>query len=527
MRKLFSINLLLLIVFQITFAQDISTTKSEIFKDEKKNSFLSFTLEEDNGGIITIREYRNSFGFKLKGYYIQHFDSNLKLINELDYEVEDNVIKNAIIKDGQLHLIEIEQNSKEKKIAIQVSSSDINDFSFSKKELISFSEDNVKDYFGILLFPFLINNGFSQIDGDHMGDIVFSANKKFFAVNFDFKNEDKETHKVFVFDDSFEKVYEKLIEKDIKDRLFDYNDFEVDGVDGTIYFLGKSFEKNSRKSKKDGEVNYHFELNKINAETEETISFKSQDKFINSLHLLRNKNKLVCVGFYGNDKESKINGVCIYDLNAENLNINFSKFNDFSDEFLTDKYGDKENRKETKKEKGINNIDFKGVYLMANNDILVNAEEFFITTYTNMGTNGSIQTHTVYHFNDIIALKLDQNGVLKWARNINKAQTGFTTSSFTSLPIDTSTYYFINCSDTVKKLDDTRISFMQTSSKKSNLYIISIDENGHFGYKKLIDDKDSKVYYKVNDGVINIDNQTVFLLGEKKKDGQILKLKVN
>ena len=525
MRKLLLLILLLLIT--ISYGQDISITKSDIFKDKKKNSYLTLSLESKNGGIITIREYYSGLGFKLKGYYIQYFDSKLKQIKTLDYEVKNKTIKNAFLKDNKIYLIEVEKLKKEKKIAINASSSDLDSLNFTTKNLLTFSEDNVKDYFGVFLFPFFLNNGLNQADSNHMGEVRLSANKKFFAINFDFKNKDKETHKIFVFNDKLEPVYEKMIQKNIKDKLFEYNSFEVDSNDGTVYFLGKAFENDSRKAKKDGKANYHFELYKVNANSVIKTSFKKTDKYIESLNLLENEDKLICVGFFGNNKESKINGVCIYDLNPETLEANYNKFNNFSDEFLNDKYGNREEKKKRKKGKGINNIDFKGVYLMANNDIVINAEEFYISTYTTMNANGGMSTHTVYHYNDIMAMRLDGNGHLKWARNINKAQTGFTTSSFTTLPINDSTYFFINCSDNVKKLSEDRISFRQTSSKKSNLYVVSIDENGHFNYKKLIDDKESKVYYKVNNGISNINNQTVFLLGERKKNGRIIKLKVN
>ena len=298
-------------------------------------------------------------------------------------------------------------------------------------------------------------------------------------------------------------------------------------MDGSVYFLGKAFEKGKRQSKKDGKVNYHFELLKVNADGEKNISFKSEDKYIESLSLVKNSARLACVGFYGKREEYRLNGVCVYDLDPNTLETNYKKFNEFSEAFLTDKYGNKEGKKKRKKKKGINNIDFKGVYLMGNNDIIINAEEFYITTHTSMGANGSMSTRTVYHYNDIMAMRLDAQGNLKWARNINKAQTGTTNSSFTTLPVEDKTYFFINCSDNVKKLSADRIAFKQTSSKRSNLYAISIDGDGNFDYEKLIDDKESKVYYKVNDGVSNLNKETVFLLGERKKNGRIIKLQVN
>ena len=52
-------------------------------------------------------------------------------------------------------------------------------------------------------------------------------------------------------------------------------------------------------SKKDGEINYHFELNKIDKDGLKTVSFKSPDKSIGSLTLLKSENRISCVVFYG------------------------------------------------------------------------------------------------------------------------------------------------------------------------------------------------------------------------------------
>lgn len=523
MKKL---TLLILLLFTFNgYAQDVSMVKSEIFKDSKKHSNLSFSLEDDNGGIVTIRSFSGGLIPKLKGYYIQHFDSNLKLLKEIEYEVDNNYIKNAFIKDNQLHLIEFEHDKKADNILFNAVSANLKDLKFNKKEILSFSEDNMQKYFGVVLFPFFISN-FSQMDGNHMGEVVMSSGKKFFVINFDFNDKEKETHKIFVFNNNFEKVYEQLITKNIKDKFFEYNSIDVDDEDGTVYFLGKVFENNSRKSKKKGKTNYHFELVKADVNGQKTTSFKNPDKFISSLELIKSGDRLACVGFYGQIDEGRYNGICLFNLDPENLDLKKKKFTPFSDEFMTDKYGNKENKKERKKEKGVRNIDFKGVYLMANGDIVINAEEFYITTHTSMSSNGNMTTYTIYHFNDIMSAKLDEEGNLKWARNINKAQTGFSNSSYTSIPVGESTYFFINCSDNIKKISADRIAFKQTKAKKSNLYMIVIDKDGQFDFKKLIDDKDSKVYYKVNDGISNIKNQTVILPGKKKKNTRILKIKI-
>jgi len=55
--------------------------------------------------------------------------------------------------------------------------------------------------------------------------------------------------------------------------------------------------------------------------------------------------------------------------------------------------------------------------------------------------------------------------------------------------------------------------------------MIRINKNGEFDFEKLIDDKESKVYYLVKNGRINLDKQTVVFTGTRKKKSRILKIK--
>lgn len=522
--KKITLIILLFTAFNMN-AQDISIVKSEIFKDSKKNSFLKYSLEDSNGGLVTIRAFYGGLAQKLKGYYIQYFDSKLKLLKEAEYEVDNNVIKNAFIKDNQLHLIEYNINKKEDKISFNAVSADLSNLKFSTKEILSLSENNQKKYFGVVVSPFLISN-FSQHDSNHAGEVVMSTNDNFFAINFDINNKDKETHKIFVFNNNFEQIYDQLIQKNIKDKYFDYESIDIDDNDGTVYFLGKSFENESRKSKKKGETNYHFEIYKVDSNGQSNTSFKNDDKFISSLELIKSKNRLVCIGFYGKKDEGKINGVSLFNLDPKTLEIQMKKFTPFSEQFLTDKYGNKGGKKKRKKKKGIKNIDFKDASLMENGDIVLNAEEFYTTLRTSTSSNGAMRTRIVYHFDDIISVRLNKDGDLKWARNINKRQIGLINSSYTAITAGEDSYFFINCSDNIKKLSANRIAFKQTRAKKSNLYVIKINQEGNLDFKKLIDDKESKVYYKVNNGNVNINRQTVVLMGERKNKSRILKLKI-
>lgn len=360
--KLVKIVFLLFISFSL-FSQDLQLKKSEIFKDTKKSSSLRFSLEDDEGNLVIIRSFYAGLIPKLKGYYIQQFDADLKLKNETELEVDDNTLRNAFLKDGKLHLIEFYHDKKKDLIQFNALSASLNDLKFSKRELLSFSEDNIRKYFGVGLGALFFNN-FSKIDANHMGEVVFSSDKNYFVINFDFKSKENDVHKIFVFDSSFDKVYDKKITRDVKDKFFEYNSIDVDDKDGTVYFLGKTFENNSRKSKKGGEINYHFNLYKVDADGQKMISFKQPDYFISSLELLKSDDKISAIGFYGSKDDFRYNGVCLFNMDDETLNFTTKKFTPFSDEFLSDKYGNKEGKKERKKKKGISDIDFKSLFQM-------------------------------------------------------------------------------------------------------------------------------------------------------------------
>ena len=348
------IALLLLMLNSIAFAQNVSVTKSDIIKEKKKHTRLISALNDENGGLVTVRLYLKSlFNASKVGYYIEHFDADLKLIKTLDMEPEkDNYIKAALIKDNTLHLIRQQGILKGEDMSISVESAPLSSLEFgNSREILSFSKDEIHDLFGNNFFKFSIPN--SQVDTNFVGDIQFSANKKFFVINFDFKDKKKETHKVFVFNDNFEPVFEKLIRKDIKDRLFKYNGITVDGTDGTIYFFGKSFENGKEWISKDGKTNYHFELIKVNANEEKTVSFKDDDKFISSMAIVKSEDKIACIGFYGNKREYRLNGVAAYYIDPHSLETMTKKFNPFSETFLNDRFGDKKNKKNVRKRKGL------------------------------------------------------------------------------------------------------------------------------------------------------------------------------
>jgi len=187
----------ILLISSTIYAQEIDLIKSDIFKDSKRRSRLSFAVEDGAGGLITIRSFHAGVRAKRKGYYIQYFDENLKLLKELEYKVDDSYIKSVLRKGDQVHLIEYVTDKRADRVIFNDIAIDLKTFRLRKKEFLSFSKDDQNKVFGVPVFPFLFNN-YAKYDRNYFGQIDISDNGKYFVVNFDLKSDELETHKVFV-----------------------------------------------------------------------------------------------------------------------------------------------------------------------------------------------------------------------------------------------------------------------------------------------------------------------------------------
>jgi len=184
---------------------------------------------------------------------------------------------------------------------------------------------------------------------------------------------------------------------------------------------------------------------------------------------------------------------------------------------MIDKYG-------KDKDKELKNISFRKIIILSTGDIVFNAEEFYIIS-TFINTPQGSYTRTTYHYDDIVSARINTAGEIVWARNINKRQATNGESSYisyTSTAKDTDAYFFINTGEKVKKLSNNRIQFGQTSTTRSNLNVIRVNQNGDFDYKELLDDKDNEVSFMVSDGAIS--GNSVFFIGRKGKKKQLLKV---
>ena len=514
MKKFITI-LFISLSFTNFYAQEIpnSIIKSDVFKDEYKHSYISLVEDDGNGGVFIVRSYAGGLFSSGAGYYFEHYDSNLKLIKEYEYEMKRSDVEKygaiiGVIMNGtEVNLIDFVYNTKEKAFVCSALSSSINEFNFVKKELFRIASDDVmkSQWFGT-----------NQFDGDSGANFIVNEDKTAFAITIDIKNKNAETHKIYLFDNKLNKKIDHEFKRDIKDKKFKYENIDVSKDGNNLYLLGKVFTEEKKKKKEGGK--YQYELTRISKDGQATQVFDTDEHFSGSLKTIIFEDKLTCIGFYSDKKDYRYKGISYFELDPITLAIRKSKFNPFTEQFIIDKYG-------KSKDKELKNLSFRGILITQQNEIVFNAEEYYVTTHYHTTPNGGGTWTYTYHYDDIVSAKMAQDGSIIWARNINKRQsTGGDNSyiSYTSTVKGNNTYFFINTGEKVKKLRNDRIQFGQTSTKKSNLNVIRINPNGNFDFQEILDDKDSEVPFMVSDGAIS--KNSVYFIGRKGKKKQLLKV---
>jgi hypothetical protein len=506
MKKKFTIAFVFL--YQIILAQvGLTVQKSEIFQDVKNRSELVFAEEDGHGGLVSVRAFYSGLSANISGYYLEHYDNQLKTLGKIELPHSEYQLKGLKVADGKIYLISVDSDKATKTWKVNLHTSDLNQLNFSQSALITREdiENNNSSFFN-----------FNQKDSDAYNDVKFSRNKNFVCVSFDLKNKEQETHLIYVFDKDFKKTGEYVFTRDIKDRLFELDNIEVDDASGGVSLLAKVFENDSRMTKKENKSNYHYEIYYMLDDEKKELSFKSEDKFIGSLKSLGDE-KLSYIGFYSEMNDWRYKGVCRFEIDPETLEITSKTFAPFTEQFIIDKYGEE-------KKKELKNLIYRSAFKLKNGDIILNAEEFFITTtYSSFGGVGT--TAQINHYNDIVSLRIKEDGTLVWARNINKKQTFDSgKESFSSFMSHDENYIFINASDQVRQLSNNRPFFKQERGNATNMYVIILDADGNLKFQRIIDGDVEQMPYAVARGVLTAKGDGLILIGRNFKNKQLIKI---
>lgn len=505
-------------------AQDLNhvkLTKSETFEDIKKNTTLAFAEKDDEGNLITVRSY-GSVLTGIQGYYIDSFDTELRLKDSYDLKMKllsktPGIVRGLFIKDGVVNILCLKvKKGKDKKIfSYSVFSSKLKKLDFQEKEILSFKEGTVSmQSFG----DTVIRSNFSDRNLGPIGQVGFSENKNYFGIHQTVYLEKTRKSMVYVFDANLNLLYENNMSTLVNENVYSYQDFSIDDQDASIYYLVKSFEGQEGKKRVSLNKDYHYQIIKASKDKENVaINLAIEGIFVPSLVTINKHGKLSCVGFYSDENENLTKGVVRFNIDPHSFTLTQNTTVPFSEQFLIDKYG-------KVKDKELKFTAFKSVFMTENGDVILNGEE----TYKSVKlVNGFSETQNFFK-DDILTIKISEDGSLIWARNINKRQrtdgSQLDYVSYTSTVSKGTVYFILNAGENVQRLSKKRISFPKVTKKLTNLYVIAIHPDGTISYEKKLDNKASLLAYKTAQGIISKDESEILLEGSYKKNKGLVRI---
>ncbi len=509
--------LFFLVVSCILTAQDIPLDFAigEKYNDRYKYSNLLTISEDGTGGTFLVRSYYTGVILRPKGYFIEHYDANMQLINEYNYKFKDANLVDGYVANGQIYLIFLDYDYEAFAYEYSVHRSPLSGMNFTRESLLTIPSQEVSNPLDKNYYNRNFSSGFTT-------SVLFNDKKNAFVISTHFKKGKNNKHFIYLFNSSLKKVIEHDFSAEVEEKNYAFenvafsNNLEEAYIVGKAYFKKKRFQATERK--------FQYELIKISKGGAQTQTFDVPGKFSEALIPIIKGNELLCVGFYANRKDNRYNGLVYFNINPTTLTINSKKYSHFSEQFMIDKFGREE-------DKVIKDLVFKNVDVANDGTIHFNAEEYFVTSSVQANSSGGRLKVTRYHHNDIVSVKLSATGDMLWARNINKAevtQGDGAYASYCSYTKDGNTYFFISsAAENPQLLGGDRLIFKQGLSRNRNVFVIKLNADGYLSYKKLIDDKEARLPLMVSMPLVNtMENQILFYAkrGSKK---QLVRVSLN
>ena len=488
MTRRFGLTLALVLVTAITWSQfmPIEYTFGEKYNDRYKYSNLMAIDDDGNGGYILVRSYYTGLILKPKGFYIEKYTKDLELIEEFNYKYRGSDFIEGYVANGQLYLLFLEYNIDRASYDYVVHRSPISNFAFTTEKLLSIPSEPVNQPLDRNYYNRNFKNGFTTT-------ALFDEDKSAFILSVHYRKGKLNQHRIYLYNATLKKMLDVDLTAEVEDKNYAFENIAISKDKKSAYIIAKAYFK--KKRFKALERKFQYEVIKITQSGYKTQNFDSPDKYSEALKPILRNGELICVGFYADRKDNRYNGLGYFRLDPVTLDIKLKKYNSFTSEFMNDKFG----RDDTDP---IKNLIFKNVTFTEDNSVLFNAEEYFVTSSIQANSSGTRLRVERFHHNDIVSAKLDYNGNMVWARNINKSevtQGDGAYASYSSCTKDGNTYFFIcTAAENPQLLNDDRLIFKQGLSRNRNVFVIQLNSEGKMKYEKIIDSKDARLPFMVS-----------------------------
>lgn len=492
----------------------VSYDFGEKYNDRYRYSNLMTFEEGESDNKILVRAYYTGLILKPKGYLIERYDSELQLIDEFNYKFRGADFLDGFTANGQIYLLFLEYDPERLSYIYTVHQSPVGSYDFKKKNLLVVPSVYVENPVEKNYFNRNFTSGFSTT-------ILFDRDQRAFALSLHYKKRKDNQHRIIIYDYNMKPVFDQDFSGEIEDKNYAFEGFKMAPDFSAAYLVGKAYFKKRRF--KAEERKFQYEVVKIAAGGTQTASYDLPGKFSEGMKPLWKNNSLYLVGFYADRRDNRYNGIDFIAIKPGTLEALKRQHNPFSEQFMKDKFG-------TENEKVVKNLVFKDAQFTADGSLLFNAEEYFVTRSLESNASGGRVQKERFHYNDIVSIKLDANGKMLWARNINKTevtQGDGAYASYTSFSKDGNTYFFIcTAADNPQLLNNERLIFKQGLSRNRNVFLIRIDGQGQVSYEKIIDQEEARLPLMVSKPLICDDSDTVYFYAKRGSKKQLVAVKI-
>lgn len=312
---------------------------------------------------------------------------------------------------------------------------------------------------------------------------------------------------IYVFDQNMQKVWGGEFTMPYTEKRMDNEDFAID-ANGDAYLLAKVYNSDSRKEvdKETGNPGYHLEVFKFSKNSQQAIhaTVSLDQYFIQETSLIENAmhDMIIACTYSKNAKSKGTEGIFLGILTTDGKVTNYQKgYYKFPTAELQKFESRRKKRKiEKNEEYEVPNLKVRDIIVEKDGSVFLSCEEYYFIVHNSYnygaGGMGRSSSYVSYHYEDILASKIDASGNFLWMRKIPKRQSGTKgrgTMSF-KLISDETGYYFLyldNKKNENMKEDDTPAK--HADGFGGQVMEVKIDNAGNMTKEIVFDTRDEEI----------------------------------
>ncbi|NVK64793.1 MAG: hypothetical protein HWE22_09410 [Flavobacteriales bacterium] len=335
-----------------------------------------------------------------------------------------------------------------------------------------------------------------------------SENRNFFSVVWTIPGrKDEETKYGYkVFDADLQEVSGGTYEFPFESKYCRINTMHLSNT-GDFFTVVTEYQESEDKKLFKNYANYKtMHIYHINSDGMEDVEINLEGKRVEALNINSDNNRqFILTGTYGERKKAGIKGLFYMKLDFKSQEILAEGFEEFSDDFITQDWSDRQKKKNAKKkargkdaEPKLYEYVMRDIHILEDGSVVGSMEQFYIRVVTTRDPRtGATTTTYYYYYNDVIAFKVGADGGFDWHTKIDKYQVSTNDGGYFSSYerfVDDGKMYMIfndnsmNYDESGNFSDPEKLRAATLSKRKNTVALVEVDlESGEFSRKMFFD----------------------------------------